>query len=514
MQFKSINIDVRSQALKEFLGPELRKGLGIYLTPDPVVQLAVELLDLGPNATVLDPACGSGTFLIEAVKSMQRHNYNCVSVYGIDKSPRMLLLAELNLGHLAGVDFQRRVCDTLSPHDLLKSDQEWPKPGSVDVILTNPPFGVSISLSSRDRAYYTSIRNDRSAQCPSEVLFLEQCLRLLKPGGVLGIVLPRSVLTNRSLAYSRAAIGQLGYVLTAVSLPPETFSTTGTQAATWLLVMKRYEQGETPDEPCTPVVAQITNVGYDSTGRHRDGSQLPTLSNIIQNCMCGHNLSDSVYLLPPTPKGDSLSCLTMASGRESSEGTYRLGDLVTIAKTGRTPARAAYSDRGLFLVKVGNLTGSGINWEPRDRNFVEYKPGGRWLELQKGDILLTSSAHTVSYIAKKVDIVHSIPAEVGARASFVGEVMLLRANIDVVNPFALLCFLRMPTTVLAIQRMVSGQTAHLMPEDILSLPVPRWVVEGSVRFDELIELVEQECELSTQLVKIGFRQRVLLAHGY
>ena len=103
-----------------------------------------------------------------------------------------------------------------------------------------------------------------------------------------------------------------------------------------------------------------------------------------------------------------------------------------------------YTSDGLFVVKVGNLTGNGINWQPRDRNFIDRseisKRAKQNLMIKEGDILLTSSAHSVIYIAKKVDIVHKIPKWVGGNASIVGEVMLLRPDKQKIDPYALLAY--------------------------------------------------------------------------
>src|SRR5690606_33018820 len=82
---------------------------------------------------------------------------------------------------------------------------------------------------------------------------------------------------------------------------------------------------------------------------------------------------DQVTLLPPVKARDSFEILSTAnvSKRRPARGVP-LGDLVSEIRTGRTPPRSAYSDGpGLFLIKVGNLTGAGINWVPRDRNFID-----------------------------------------------------------------------------------------------------------------------------------------------
>jgi type I restriction enzyme M protein len=152
------------------------------------------------------------------------------------------------------------------------------------------------------------------------------------------------------------------------------------------------------------------------------------------------------------------------------------------------------------LVKVGNLSGKGIDWAARDRNFIS--PAEREkrrksnLLIRTGDILLTSSAHSPVYIAKKVDVVTEIPQWVGGEASFVGEVMLIRPNAEQIDPFVLLAFLRHPAVVAQIQRAVRGQTAHLHPRDIGSIKVPNSLLGPAGTYAEIAKLLREEATLS------------------
>jgi len=150
---------------------------------------------------------------------------------------------------------------------------------------------------------------------------------------------------------------------------------------------------------------------------------------------------------------------------------------VRSANNGKTPKRESYTEDGVFAIKVGNLTGRGIDWRPRDRNFVSYTEATRRnrsekLTLRKGDVLLTSSAHAAKYIAKKVDILAQIPKEYGQQGvTFVGEVMRVRAYEDV-DTYILLAALRHPFVQDRVRASVRGQTAHLHPSDFLKITIP------------------------------------------
>lgn len=484
-------LDVRAAALRQFLGPELRRGLGIFLTPDEVARAIVEAVAPAPGAVVYDPACGAGTFLLETLRYVRAAHPGArpLRVRASDVSERMLLLTELALGHSPSVELEHRVLDALSPRA-----PAWPAAGTVEVILTNPPFGVYVAAHAAGRD---------AKRMPSEVVFLERCLRWLRPGGLLAAVVPRSVVTNRSLAPARRALDSAATLVGVLGLPPETFAATGTNTNTVVLFLrKRRPRERSSGELAVPVI-EITNIGHDATGRPRPGSQLERAGRDLRASIeSGRAEGLAQHVLVPR----ALSLSSLAAARPASAarpGARRLGDVLELAQTGRTPARAAYTPHGTFAVKVGNLTGQGLDWTPRERNFVDPKRVSESLVLREGDLVLTSSAHNPKYIAQKVDIIHAVP---GGRATFVAEVMRLRVRPGTVSPYELLAFLRAPPTRAAILRLVRGQTAHLRPSDLLTLPLPE-----SLASAELVDLLRREAELAHQLNLVTARQRELFA---
>lgn len=516
LHFGSIPFDLRSAALREFLSPQTRRSLGIFLTPDEVARLMVEVVSPNSHDRVCDPACGTATFLIEVLKYLQKQKaqgYNGRSsdftVFGIDKNPRMLLLAELNLHNNSRCVFRSKLADSL--------DKGTIGGGSCDAIFTNPPFGVSLDKKTVDLSIYESVKgmsSNGSRRIPSEILFLELCLRSLSPGGTLAIVLPRSVVTNGTLDPARRVFDKLGYVFAIVSLPAETFQATGTQTTTVLLFARRYAPEDDRKENVRVCCIKVSNVGYDATGRRREGNQLVGLAKQIRDCIEGQKESDICTLAPPVAKDESFSRLpALLAGDTNRGGTLRLGDLLILATCGRTPPRASYTSDGLFVVKVGNLTGNGIDWSPRDRNFVAqatYRINGDRM-LKTNDILLTAAAHSPVYIAKKVDIVAEIPAEVGGKASFVGEVLLLRPDPQKIDPFVLLAYLRLPTVTKEIQALIKGQTAHLYADDVINLRIDARIRKPGEKLREISDLLRLETKKFAELNRIMFAQTRLAA---
>ena len=197
-------------------------------------------------------------------------SFDCI--YGTDANPRMARTAKMNMimhgdGH-GGVHH----------HDgLLNVNGIWE--GRFDVILTNPPFGARIDkelkITEADR--FTDIEkikayekrygkenydnalkqvNDHIDQPMldlfqigkfsglTEVLFIERCLNLLKPGGRMGIVLPEGVLNNTNLQKVRDFVESKAKILLIVSIPQDVFMAAGATVKPSLLFFKKFTENE------------------------------------------------------------------------------------------------------------------------------------------------------------------------------------------------------------------------------------------------------------------------------
>jgi len=515
VDLRGLDFDLKSAALRVFLTGASRRGLGVFLTPDTVVQMVVDAVDLAPGSRLLDPCCGSGSFLLHSLLRWRRIAGSGTGaqpdhdVWACERNERILRLAEINIGARIGGRFHRAQLDSLMPLKQAGDAPDWFAHGSFDAVFTNPPFGVYVdpSVVSEDE-FRTSSAGNPTSRFPSEFLFLERCLQLLRPGGILAIVVPNSVLTTMRLSKARSIIDTLGVLVAAVTLPPETFYTAGTQATTSVLFFVKRGGGDlVHHEPGLVFHARPGNIGYDSTGRERSGNELPQVSRALCAYFKGGPAPDHAVRVKP---GEEFSdfCIQLtrpATSRASGAQGFKLGDIATVVATGKTPPRDQYLDEdGFFILKVGNLTGSGIDWFARDRNFVsraymEKIRASRRAEsliLQPTDIVLTSTAHAPKYIGKKVDMVGEVPDFIPPECTFVGEVMMVRANPDRISPLYLLAYLRTEQAQEVLQRMIRGQTAHLYPDDAAELLVPDPGSLNGERLEQLLSLVSDQMALA------------------
>lgn len=255
--------DLIGNAFEAILGGTLKGSKGQFFTPRNAVKMMVDIIDPQPGERILDPACGSGGFLVMALRHLQ-HNAPAPS--------------SNELGPLIGVDKDRYLARTANAYLLLLDAEhthifnenslaprsEWTSRaqqslrfGSFDVVLTNPPFGKKLKLKDKkiltqfelaykwqsDRHTGRFTRTERITHTPPQVLFIERCLDFLKDGGRLGIVLPESLFGNPSYEYIMGYLQERVRVQAVISMPEELFQPY-THAKSCILIAQKTPQKE------------------------------------------------------------------------------------------------------------------------------------------------------------------------------------------------------------------------------------------------------------------------------
>lgn len=313
------DIDVKGKAYEEIVGSNLRGDRGEFFTPRNVCRMAVEMLDPNPGQLVMDPACGTGGFVtiamnhvIERLRSTEKTkwrnpdrpterelqelhrkiaDYANQYVVGVDLNPNLVKASKMNMvmnNDGAGGLYQS---NTLARPVTWKPDlRERELMGTVDLIFTNPPFGSKIViddpaiLEQYDLAHVWdydeeddrySLREPRQLQKsqPPEILFVERCVQLLKPGtGRMAIVLPDGILGSPSLAYVREWILENTRVLASIDMHPDTFQPkNATQTSVLVLERKRFdsialERAAGRKNDYEVFMALANHVGHDKRG--------------------------------------------------------------------------------------------------------------------------------------------------------------------------------------------------------------------------------------------------------
>jgi len=311
--------DAIGDAFEVFIGPALRGSEGQFFTPRNVVELMVRIVDPRPGERVIDPACGSGGFLITALshvwaqlraeanrkgwseRQLTKREFEVATdcFRGIDKDA---FLAKVCKAYMALIGDGRGgvfCANSLEPlKDWPEAMQQKIRAGSFDVLFTNPPFGKKIVvkgekiLSQFDLSYKwkydkTAKRWERTAalrdKLPPQILFLERCLQLLKPGGRLGIVLPESVFGNPSHQFVIAWLMDRLQITAIASMPEPLFKTSG-KGGTHTKVCVLVGTKKKPPADFDIFMGEAKWCGHDSRGnptcRKDDSGELKLLDEV------------------------------------------------------------------------------------------------------------------------------------------------------------------------------------------------------------------------------------------
>lgn len=265
---------------------------GFVPTPASTVELMVEKLfsdrSVTSDANVLDPGCGPGAFIDGVIQWCQRRGPTLPRIVGVDSDPRHVTAAACRFADVPHVRIAK--ADFLTP-----SDKRF------DYIIGNPPYVPITSLNAQERAAYRRTYRTAKGRFDLYLLFFEQALDLLKPGGRLVFVTPEKFIYVETAEPLRRLLGKF-HVNEFHFLSESTFG----DLVTYPLV-STITASQEPGQ--TRVVHRDGSITVLHLG-NRTGSWLPaihgvdsassvlTLSDICLRISCGIATgADSVYLV-------------------------------------------------------------------------------------------------------------------------------------------------------------------------------------------------------------------------
>ena len=258
-RFSHADLDIIDVAFEYMINPEQKADKGQFFTPRPIVRMAVKMLNPKPDELAIDPACGPCGFMIHTLRwvadeyikprygaewEIYRTDYARSNLFAIDFDSRLVKVAKA-MTLIAG-DGRTHVykVNSLDPREWKNrtdgllgaiTDEKF------DVLMTNPPFAGNISqpeiLGTFDLAYKGDpTKHKRLNRLTRDVLFIERCLRFLKPCGRMAIVLPQGNLNNTNAEYIRRFVMGKARLLAVVGMHVNTFKPfTGTKTSVLFL---------------------------------------------------------------------------------------------------------------------------------------------------------------------------------------------------------------------------------------------------------------------------------------
>lgn len=529
--------DAVGEAFEVFIGPALRGPEGQFFTPRNVVRSLVQMVDPQPGELIMDPACGSGGFLTVALEHVwsglareaqdkgwsasllerRKREIATRTLRGMDKDA---FLAKCTKAYLAILGDGRggvfRVDSSLQPPD------QWPeqvrdkvKLGTFDVILTNPPFGKKIRVVGRPtleqfdlghkwitnkatgaREMSDEVVND----FPPQLLFVERCLQLLKPGGRLGIILGESLFGSPSYSYIIDWLQSKATILAVAAMPEPLFKTSGkagTHTKVCMVVLRKLRPSDKSQEDLI-FMADAKWCGHDSRGNptlRRDGDEdvlLDDVPTIAENYVRFKNLGvipeDHLGFMQPRselvgtvfiPKyydPELQSDLEALSGTHDTPTVQSLIDSGEVAiATGIEVGKMAYGTGPIPFIRTSDLSNWELKADPKHgvsdelfRALREKHP--EKFDVAVGDILMVRDG---TYLIGVTAVVSSLDTEI----LYQSHVMKIRvAPNSSIDPWLLFAALNSPI----VKRQIR---AKRFTQDIIDslgnrlgevrLPVPR-----------------------------------------
>ena len=440
--------DAIGDAFEVFIGPALRGTEGQFFTPRNVVKMIVDILDPKPGERIIDPSCGSGGFLITALAHVWGHVQEEAKRKNWTERQRIKREVEVATDCFRGIDkdaFLAKVCKAYMAligdgrggifcENSLLPPKEWHPVaqskvglGTFDIVLTNPPFGAKIPIKGtavlgqyelgykwgRDKETKEPTRGAKLEDKRSpQILFLERCLQLLKPGGRMGIVLPESILGNPSYEYLVAFMQRHTIIRGVVTMPEALFKTSG-KGGTHTKVSVLFLEKKASKGDHNIFMSDVKWCGHDSrgnptlrkdpaTGKMALLDEVPLVPARYKALAAGDKKRDHLgYYLPSSaitnriyvPKYYDPEIEAELQSLEKTHDLVRLGDLqkskVISLDTGLEIGKMAYGTGTIPFIRTSDLS----NWELKadfkhgvsEEIYNGYKDK---IDVKSGDILM------------------------------------------------------------------------------------------------------------------------------
>lgn len=262
--------DIKGAVYEIFLKGTLRGDFDQYFTPREIVDFIVQLADPQMDDIFLDPACGSGGFLIQAFNHVNQKIINSQSS-AVEQKKKFKKLIDKNIwGHEADKDLH-----VLAKINLIMHGDGWNniyqgdtltstnlEDDFFDLVLANPPFTIKYDFADTLSKYELGIGKPKEEL---DILFVEKSLNVLKEGGDMYIVLPEGLLTNKSYQYFRDWLMEKADLLCSISLPEGAFIPMGSSVSkTCILGLRKKSSDKSYTPPTHAFLGVAKEIGFET----------------------------------------------------------------------------------------------------------------------------------------------------------------------------------------------------------------------------------------------------------
>lgn len=281
--------DTIADASEVFIGSSLKGEQGQFFTPKNVVKILVKAVDPELDDIIIDPSCGSGSFLVESLKNLwmqiekegkeygwsegaiseEKKTVGIKNIRGIEKDSFLTKLSKSYMAILGDGKGGIFCEDSLeNPKNWKDITQQNVKLNTFSISFSNPPFGKDIKVTGKDKLnQYELAKNIDSKGREKTVdegnvstLFLERNMQLLKDGGKLGIILPETYFHAPKQKKVREFIFKHN-IQWIIDLPHDTFRPHNNAKCIAIVIQKNVKQQKNIN------MAVAEYIGHDHNGK-------------------------------------------------------------------------------------------------------------------------------------------------------------------------------------------------------------------------------------------------------
>lgn len=502
INFNKTDLDTKGVAFERFMEDFFRGKMGQFFTPRELIRFCVKMLNPRTNEILLDPACGSGGFLLNAMDLVREeaeqeyddkvdayrvwHNFAKENLFGIDINDQIARVCKMNMilhddGHANVISI-----DSLTNIQEINRIHRKFKENIFDLILTNPPFGAVVKQAEKPYLKEYELGKDRKTQ-KTEILFIERCIEFLKEGtGKIAIVLPDSITINTSLRYVRDYIMENTRILAVVSLPDYAFSHFGANVKSSLLFLQKKSKGDNTRHDV--FFAQARAIGYTPSGKPDSNNDLPDILEAFRQFSKGEEIKDTenIFVVPfqeivskrIDPKGYSPTYRKLKRDLLSKYKNYvPLKRLLIDSQSGDWGVEAKNKDEKVEYTLCYVLRNTNFD---NDFNLDFSDIAIRWVESKKistlqlieKDILVEKSGGSPYQPVGRVAIINNLPPD--KPVVFSNFLQRMRVDSKKAKPEFVYAYLRILYN-LGYMEYIQNQTTgikNLLVEDFEQLQIP------------------------------------------
>lgn len=474
------------------------------------------------NFTIMDPTCGVGTLLIESSSHFTKYIENTIpdankrttiikhfrsnGILGQDKVDRMVRLSKINALLLGS-----NASNINEGNSIIGKSSITQYVNMVDLIFTNPPFGAEYNIKELYLDEFPILNKIKptAKSLTSELLMLDKCINILKPGGYLAIVLPDSVFASKGIYSSYRDIIIKEYtILGVIGLPSVTFAQAGTRTNTCVLILRKMASKTTnkifmadckdvgyivKERAGVPIkIEQGTNemiaIAENIITANVDNatkilSETPSITMINSTDYIGNNLRPSFYAAARFKTINNLNN-TVAEGFKIA----KLKDVVEFVTKSRKSYMVSDTIKHISVLHVNANCTIAFN------EVEKFNPISKGRECHAGELIFSKINPRIPRMAiipdRNTDLVCS------------NEFEIMESK-NVIGMYALCFLLKTKSVMNQIENLTSGTSSshsRIKTEQLADILIP---IPVSASAKRLIDKIDKELETSINLIYLA-----------